>query len=85
MLKTIKYPELQVGHIAHFYGARFRITSVELYPQDAAHKAQYGECGETMSARGQWLDGETVRGYFGPNVDWKFQGNMHATIEIETE
>lgn len=83
MLKTIPYPELQIGHIAHFHGARFRITRISVYPQDAAHKARYGDCGVTMSANGEWIDGDSVRGYFGPGLDWTFQGNKLALIEVE--
>lgn len=77
--KTVKCTELKVGDVVHFYGARFEIYETELH--DAATCGS--KYGDVMSARGKWLDGECVRGYFGPKKGWTFQGNEMATHVVE--
>lgn len=81
--KTLPYTALKVGHIVHFHGARFEITSTKTYPQEAYHITRYGVISDTMSAIGKWIDGTTVTGYFGPGKDWHFQGNASAIAEVE--
>jgi hypothetical protein len=63
-----------------FYGARFEIYSTAMYPEldDPINK----EYGPVMVAMGKWLDGEIVRGYFGPGKDWNFQGNRLARVTV---
>ncbi len=78
--KNVNYTELQIGDIVHFYGARFEINSVEL-KADTSRDAN----GDIMRANGKWLDGETVEGYFGPKIDWMFQGNKVAVAAIEVQ
>lgn len=80
---NLPYTELQVGHIVQFYGARFEIYSTETHPQDADHVAKYGVISDTMVAKGRWIDGAIIPGYFGPSKDWTFQGNAHATAWVE--
>jgi len=83
--KSIKYTELQVGNVVRFYGARFEIVNAVMYRQDADHIAQYGVISHTMVAKGKWLDGEIITGYFGPTKDWNFQGNSNASVTIEIQ
>ena len=75
-MKTISYTELQVGNIVHFYGARFEITRAELIQRSGTEMT-------LMSANGVWIDGATVKGYFGPTKDWHFQGNLLAKCTVE--
>lgn len=72
--KTISRMNLDVGHIAHFHGARFEITNTRM--------TTIGN-DPVIVANGKWLDGEIINGYFGPKQDWSFQGNQHATVDIE--
>ena len=82
-MKRITYPELNLGDVARAHGACFEIIEVVMYRQDADHKAKYGDMGPTVCAKGRWLNGAVVKGYFGPGVDWTFQGNKGAEIYIE--
>ncbi|HDR9259599.1 TPA: hypothetical protein QDB21_005621 [Burkholderia vietnamiensis] len=66
-----------MGDIAHFYGARFEIISTEL------HEPHEHDELPVMVAIGKWIDGAAVRGYFGPDKDWNFQGNKRARVAIE--
>lgn len=79
--KQITLPELQVGNIAHFHGARFEITAAKMLPESMWGKSNGN--GDVMVANGKWLDGQIVNGYFGPTKDWTFQGNKLATVVIE--
>lgn len=76
--KIITRPELAVGMIVQFDGARFEITSTKLV---ADH--QQGANGDIMVANGKWIDGNVTEGYYGPNKDWNFQGNRNATACVE--
>jgi hypothetical protein len=79
-LKTICRLDLKVGDIAHFYGARFEITSTEM----VADKWCDGH-GPVQRANGRWLDGHIQPCYFGPDKDWTFQGNKYSSDTIEVE
>ncbi len=76
-LKSIPHTELQVGNITHFHGARFEIISADL--KNDAHR----ENPIYMSAQGKWIDGEIVPCYFGPTINWHFQGNSNGRVIIE--
>tara|TARA_R110000868_G_scaffold2590_4_gene18610 strand:- start:120 stop:371 length:252 start_codon:yes stop_codon:yes gene_type:complete len=78
--KTIARTSLAVGHIVHFHGARFEITSTKLLPD-----CSFGIDSDDLIivANGQWIDGQEVAGYFGKGADWTFQGNQFATADIE--
>lgn len=78
--KIVTTPELNVGNIVHFHGARFEIHTATMYAQTEERLKQYGP---VMAAIGKWLDGQIVPSYFGPEKDWKFQGNSLATVAIE--
>ena len=68
--RKVKSSELEAGMIVYFYGARFELQdNRKVSEQDG--KPVYG-------ITGKWLDGEVVRGYFGPDKDWRFQGNDNA-------
>jgi hypothetical protein len=81
--KQISTTELNVGDIVRFYGARFEIYSTAMYPE--RDDPRFAANGPVMVAMGKWLDGEIVRGYFGPGKDWNFQGNKLARVTIETQ
>lgn len=76
--KVIPYTELEVGHIVHFYGARFEVYSTRLVTDNAPDNH-----GDIMVAMAKWIDGEVVQGYFGPGKDWNFQGNRLAQASVE--
>ena len=81
-MKTVSYTELQVGNIVHFYRARFEIISAEIC-KESLQNAEKGMPEEFMSAKGVWLDGEEISGYFGRGTAWHFQGNIKARCAIE--
>jgi hypothetical protein len=35
---------------------------------------------EVARAEGEWISGEIVPGYFGPNTPWTFQGNFNCGL-----
>ena len=84
MLKYIK--DFKAGDIVYYQGAVFRILE-DARPVVAYHLWQrvngklqpmHGPV-DTAQTRGEWLSGETVFGYFGPDCDpWVFQGNNRA-------
>lgn len=79
--KSVIYPELKVGDVVHFYGARFEIKSTKIVPET---DPRYVHNGDIMSAQGVWIDGAEVRGYFGRNKpNWHFQGNKNAVAAVE--
>lgn len=81
-LQYIKNTELQVGDVAHAYGARFEITQVTEYEERDPQLIAAG-LDKVVAAHARWLDGRIERGYFGPTKDWNFQGNAHASVAIE--
>jgi hypothetical protein len=78
--QTIARTSLAVGHIVHFHGARFEITSTKLL-SDRSFGINSDD--QVIVANGKWIDGQEVAGYFGKGTDWTFQGNNFATAEIE--
>ena len=75
----LKYTELKVGDCVLFDGAEFEITSTRIFPH--WNGTAYVD---TMSANGKWLNGRIQQHYFGPGVDWVFQGNASRTIEANS-
>jgi hypothetical protein len=75
-LRQVKASELTAGQIVHFYGARFRLRD------DRQEHADRGN-GPVFTITGDWIDGEQVGGYFGPNTPWRFQGNDNAAWSVE--
>ena len=74
--KRINQMDVKVGDIVHFYGARFEIISRRDGSDKELNKPY-------CSAIGKWLDGQVVRGYFGPEKNWNFQGNNNVTLQVE--
>lgn len=73
----------KAGDIVHFHGARFRILddareSHGHWPQ-SAHLTRAAGPSDVAVAVGEWIDGEIVRGYFGPGKNWGFQGNFNVS------
>jgi len=81
--KIVTYPELNVGDIVHFHGARFEVHTACMYREEDFGKAN-GH-GPVMVAHARWLDGAVVSNYFGPGKDWNFQGNKLASAHIECQ
>ena len=81
MLKYIK--DLKAGDIVCYLGARFRILhdakeSQAHRPQSSHLTTAHGPS-ECAWALGEWIEGETITGYFGPSESpWNFQGNNRA-------
>lgn len=80
--KIIRMTDLQMGDIAHFYGARFEIYAIQMHSTKDRNEA---DGYFLMCAYGKWLDGSIVPGYFGPTKDWYFQGNDLAGVSIEIQ
>lgn len=78
--KSVNIMDLKTGMIVHCHSARFEITSTRIY-QDCGKQ---GEKNKVMVANGKWLDGRIEPFYFGPEKDWKFQGNyLYGTLRVE--
>lgn len=83
--KLINQMDVKVGDIVHSYGARFEIISRTDHKETDPVVLAYGGTETFCSAIGKWLDGEIIRGYFGPDMNWNFQGNKRVTLRIETD
>jgi hypothetical protein len=81
MFKYIK--DLKAGDIVCYLGARFRILhdakeSQAHRPQSSHLTTAHGPS-DCAWALGEWIEGETIAGYFGPSESpWNFQGNNRA-------
>ena len=80
--KHINQLEVKVGDVVHFHGARFEIIERKEYAETQQDLIDIGRT-VYVSAIGKWLDGDVVRGYFGPDKNWNFQGNCGVTLLIE--
>jgi hypothetical protein len=82
MLKRIK--DFKTGDVVCYLGARFRI--MDDAKESQAHRPQSGHLttahgpSDCAWAIGEWIEGETIPGYFGPSDNWKFQGNDRAGL-----
>jgi hypothetical protein len=75
--------DLQPGDIVHSHGARFEVASIKVYgPSTQGYSGCYDE--NVMSADAKWIDGDIIRGYFGPFQNWNFQGNKNVTVRVES-
>ena len=75
-----KSSELRAGMVVHHYGARFRLRD------DRAEHAPNAHIPDSLTSytiTGDWMDGATIRGYFGPDRAWHFQGNDLAVWTVE--
>ncbi|TES65654.1 hypothetical protein E2P84_36615 [Burkholderia cepacia] len=80
----ISTTQLHKGDVVHAHGARFEIVSdVTSYRGQGEPAFNEHGVGSVAACTGRWIDGAVVRGYFGPNKDWTFQGNHHALVRIE--
>lgn len=80
-MKTILNTQACVGQIVHAYGARFAITEIHNYA--LSNNAQLQGPENVAVNIAVWLDGAIEPGYFGPGIDWNFQGNANARIFVE--
>jgi hypothetical protein len=70
--------EFEAGMIILFHGARFRLRD-----DVKQHQPRRDDDLPFTTATGDWIDGEVVAGYFGPNKPWRFQGNDRASWRRE--
>lgn len=70
--------QLEPGMIIQFHGAKFRLRDDRKCHERTGEHPVY-------TITGDWIEGETVRGYFGPNQPWHFQGNDFATWSVVNE
>lgn len=66
---------LEPGMVVQFHGAKFRLRD-----NRKCHKRDGEEPVYTIT--GDWIEGEVVAGYFGPNLPWHFQGNDFASWSV---
>lgn len=74
--------QLKQGDIVECHGAKFRILydakeSQGHRPQAGHLMTAHGPC-DVAYTEGQWIEGQTIPGYFGPKQNWTFQGNFLA-------
>jgi len=76
--------EFKTGDMVRAHGAVFRVLhdakeSQAHRPQSAHLTTAHGPC-DTAWTNAEWVSGNTVSGYFGPDVkrNWTFQGNFLA-------
>jgi hypothetical protein len=75
--------QFKAGDIVHFHGARFLIQENAHEAQGTARKLDTLKpqpAIEVARAEGEWISGEIVPGYFGPNTPWTFQGNFNCGL-----
>lgn len=80
-LLQIRRTQAQVGDIAHFGGAIFRIKEIRNFALNDDSRLQGPQ--PVAVNIGEWVSGDIVPCYFGPDLDWNFQGNSNATMWIE--
>lgn len=81
MFKSIK--ELKAGDVVSAHGATFRVMhdareALHAYRPMAAHMVEARGPNSCAYAEAQWIGGNIVTGYFGPDTTWVFQGNCFA-------
>jgi hypothetical protein len=81
MTNTKRVHQFKAGDIVHSHGAVFRILedareSQGHRPQSAHLETAHGPSAVAY-AKGEWVGGQVIRGYFGPGHEpWGFQGNF---------
>jgi hypothetical protein len=77
--------DLQVGDIVQYNGARFEIIAANNYLRNpnSLLSAYTGWNEDVMNAIGQWIDGDIIKGYFGPFQNFTFQGNKNRFLQVE--
>lgn len=84
---------LRPGMIVGFHGGLFRLCddfkahqrneSVKKVGRD--YLPNYDMQRPVFTITGEFVGGEPVRGYFGPGLPWRFQGNDLASWGVEVE
>jgi hypothetical protein len=74
--------QFKAGDLVHAHGAIFRILenareSIGHRPQ-ADHMVIADGPSDTAKADAEWVSGNIIPGYFGPDTRWAFQGNFLA-------
>ena len=82
-MKTVNIMNLKIGNIVHFHCARFEITSTKIVIAKGINEIKDAQRDTVMIAKGQWIDGKQVKGYFGRDTDWIFQGNSNVSHSVE--
>lgn len=80
--KRVNILDLVPGNIVHHHGARFKISQTIVREDKDVVILGFG-LDKLMCANGVWIDGATETGYFGPGIDWNFQGNANKFVHIE--
>jgi hypothetical protein len=79
---TKRIHEFKAGDIVSANGAKFRILGDA--KESSGHRPMAGHLeqahgpSDCASAKGEWLEGQIIPGYFGPGMPWLFQGNFLA-------
>jgi hypothetical protein len=77
---------LKAGDLVTFHGAVFKI--IENAQESNSHRPQAAHLVTAHGpsacawAVGRWVRGNSVPGYFGPGIDWNFQGNHQARVAV---
>jgi hypothetical protein len=83
--------QLKAGDLIRSHGAVFRVIEdarpcygfALWYRKGGKCEPMHGPV-DTAQARAEWVSGEIVPGYFGPNCrPWLFQGNFNAGLYRE--
>lgn len=71
--KRIKSSELKAGMLISYYGGLFRLRDDRKEWPPRIEGAS-----NTITITGDWVGGAEMKGYFGPDKPWHFQGNDYA-------
>lgn len=77
--EIIPVTQLKVGDTVRFHGARFYVHTTNL----RRHQVGDASTDPVMMALATWLDGDIMANYFGPGIDWNFQGNEAHRVRRE--
>lgn len=77
--------KLRPGMVVGMHGGRFvlRDDFKTHHHANAMDQRDYNMQRPVFTITGDFVGGEPVRGYFGPNTPWKFQGNDLARWAVE--
>ena len=80
---------LRIGDIAYEHGATFEIVSTGESRGHIDGNFAYGAYDAFVGPSpvavpvGRFIAGQAIGGYFGPTIDWVFQGNKRRMVTID--
>jgi hypothetical protein len=84
-MTTVSRTQLKAGDKVNFYGGQFLIESTTECRGLIDGSSAYGRFADFIGpspvarANGKWIGGDIIPCYFGPDLDFVFQGNHRGT------